>query len=128
MSKLHRDESLWLFDYESCDTCESCLLGKMANLPFKGKGECAIGLLDLIHADVCGPISTHDRGGLIYFTSFIDDFSRYGYLYLMRNKYEAFEKFKELRNEVKRQLWRSIRTLRSNRGGEYLSQDLWIVG
>ena len=37
MVKLHKSESLGSFDYESCDTCEYCLLGKMTKLPFNGK-------------------------------------------------------------------------------------------
>ena len=59
--------------------------------PFKGKGEWANGPLNVIHSDVCGPMSTHARGGFIYFITFIDDYSRYGYLYLMRYKSEAFD-------------------------------------
>ncbi|KAJ9539184.1 hypothetical protein OSB04_031917 [Centaurea solstitialis] len=54
---------------------------------------------------------------------FTDDFSRYGYAYLIRHKSEAFEKFKEYHNEVHNQLDRKIKFLRSNRGGEYLSQE-----
>ena len=100
----------------------ACLLGKMTKLPFKGKGERANGLLDLIHTNVYGPMSVHARGGFVYFITFIDDYSRYGYLYLMRYKSEAFEKFKEFRNEVEKQLRRSIKALRSDHGGEYLSQ------
>ena len=70
----------------------------MTKLPFKGKGEQANGLLDLIHTDVCGPMSVYARGGFVYFITFIDDHSRHGYLYLMRYKSEAFERFKEFRN------------------------------
>ncbi|KAK8574678.1 hypothetical protein V6N12_062367 [Hibiscus sabdariffa] len=40
------------------------------------------------------------RGGFQYFITFTDDFSRYGYIYLMRHKSEALEKFKEFKNEV----------------------------
>ena len=119
MTKLHRCGSLGSFHYESFDTCESCLLGKMTKLPFKGNGERANGLLDLIHTDVCGPMSMHARGGFVYFITFIDEYSRYGYLYLMSYKFEAFERFKELRNEVEKQLGRSIKSLRSDQGGEY---------
>ena len=46
MTKLHKCGSLGSFDYESFDIYESCLLGKMTKLPFKGKGERASGLLD----------------------------------------------------------------------------------
>ena len=66
-------------------------------------------------------MSTHAKGGFIYFITFIDDFSRYGYLYLMKNKLEAFEEFKEFRIEVEKQLGRSIKALISAQGGEYLS-------
>ena len=78
MFKLHKDGSLVSFDYESYDSCESCLLGKMKKLTFKGKGERASGLLDLIHTNVCGLISMHDKGGFIYFIAFTGDYSKYG--------------------------------------------------
>ena len=114
ITKLHKSVSLGSFDYESFYICELCLLGKMTKLPFKGKGERARGLLDLIHIDVCDPMSMHARGGFIYFITFIDDYSRYGYLYLMRYKSEAFEKFKEFRSKVEKQLGSSIKSLRSD--------------
>ena len=66
-------------------------------------------------------MSTHARGGFIYFITFTDDYSRYGYLYLIKYKSKAFEKFKEIMNEVEKQLGRSIKILRSDRGDEYLS-------
>src|SRR4051812_40284399 len=47
----------------------------------------------------------------------------YGYMYLMRRKSETFEKFKEFQNEVENQLGKTIKLLRSDRGGEYLSQE-----
>ena len=68
-------------------------------------------------------MSINARGGFIYIITFIDDHSRNGYLYLMRYKSEAFEKFKELKNEVESQLRRSIKTLRSDSSGEYLSLE-----
>ena len=61
----------------------------------------------------------HAKGGFVYFITFIDDYSRYGYLYLMRYKFETIERFKEFKNEVEKQLGRSIKSLRSYRGGEY---------
>jgi hypothetical protein len=70
------------FEFESFDTCESCLLEKMTKTPFTGQSD----LLGLVHNDVCGPMGSVARGGFQYFISFTDDFSRYGYIYLMRNK------------------------------------------
>ncbi|CAN0875011.1 Retrovirus-related Pol polyprotein from transposon TNT 1-94 [Linum grandiflorum] len=110
------------FSCESFDTCEACLMGKMTRSPFPGQGQRANDLLDLIHTDVCGPMSSMARGGFRYFITFTDDLSRYGYIYLMKHKSESFEKFKEFQNEVQNQLGRTIKAIRSDRGGEYLSQ------
>ncbi|KAK8705299.1 hypothetical protein V6N13_048903 [Hibiscus sabdariffa] len=96
---------------------------KITKVSFSGKGERASDLLGLIHSDVCGPMNTQARGGFQYFITFTDDFSRYGYIYLMRHKSEALERFKEFKNEVHNQHGKSIKALRSDRGGEYLSQD-----
>ncbi|KAL0394503.1 UNVERIFIED_CONTAM: hypothetical protein Slati_4416500 [Sesamum latifolium] len=97
--------------------------GKMTKKPFVGQSAIANGLLDLVHTDVCGPISIPARGGFSYFITFTDDHSRYGYVYLMRYKFEAFRRFKEYRLEVENQTNRKIKALRSDRGGEYLSGE-----
>ena len=55
--------------------------------------------------------------------TFIDDYSRYGYVYLMKYKSETFEKFKEFRAEVEKQLGKSIKALRLDQSEEYLSQE-----
>ena len=54
-------------------------------------------LLELIHTDVCEPINIRARGGYEYFITFTDDHSKYGYVYIMQHKSEAFAKFKEFR-------------------------------
>ncbi|KAL0448926.1 UNVERIFIED_CONTAM: hypothetical protein Slati_1449000 [Sesamum latifolium] len=72
--------------------------------------------------NVCGPLSIPARGGSSYFITFTDDHSRYGYVYLIRYKSEAFGRFKEYRLEVENQTNRKKKALRSDRGGEYLSE------
>ena len=57
MKKIHADDLLESLDYESFDTCEPCLMGKMTKTPFYGTMERAPDLLETIHTDVCGPIS-----------------------------------------------------------------------
>ncbi|KAL0402288.1 UNVERIFIED_CONTAM: Retrovirus-related Pol polyprotein from transposon TNT 1-94 [Sesamum latifolium] len=91
--------------------------------PFVGQSVIANNLLDLVHIDVCGPLNTPARGGFSYFITFTDDYSLYGYVYLMRYKSEAFGRFKEYRLEVENQTGRKIKALRSDRGGEYLSGE-----
>ena len=51
--------------------------------------------------------------------TFIDDFSRYGYVYLISHKSEALERFKIFKTEVEKQLGKVIKIVRSDRGSEY---------
>ena len=81
---------------------------------FNGKPERCTGTLELIHTDVCGPLSVRARNQHVYFITFTDDYSPYGYVYLMRQKSESFEKFKEFRQEVEKQLGREIKALLLN--------------
>jgi transposase InsO family protein len=98
-------------------------MGKMTRTLFSVSIERAIDLLEIIHTDVCGPMSVPARGGYHYFVTFTNDLSRYGYIYLMKHKSEMFEKFKEFQSEVENHRNRKIKFLRSNRGGEYLSYE-----
>ena len=91
---LNQKEIFEIGDCESLPTYESYLLGKMTKSPFTEKGERANELLGLVHTDVCGPMSISARGGYVYFITFIDDLSRYGYVYLMKHKSNFFEIFK----------------------------------
>src|SRR3954466_6108415 len=68
MKKLHSDGLFESLDFESFDTCEPFLMGKMTRTPFSG------------------PMSVSARGGYRYFVTFTDDLSRNGYIYLMKHK------------------------------------------
>ena len=52
---------------------------------------------------------------------FIDDHFRYDYIYLIHHKSKEFEKFRQFKFETEKQLGKTIKALRSDRGGEYLS-------
>ena len=80
-------------DVTTLPVYEPCLKGKMTMRSFKTIGYRAKEVLDLVHTNLCGPMSTSARGGYEYFISFMDNCSRYGYIYLMHHKSEAFEKF-----------------------------------
>ncbi|GJS06364.1 retrotransposon protein, putative, ty1-copia subclass [Tanacetum coccineum] len=123
IAKLQHDGLLKSMDDESLDVCVSCISGKMARKPFTHASERADDLLGLIHNDVCGLFRTTSREGANYYVTFTDDFSRYGYVYLIKHKHEVFEMFKTFQNEVENQLGKTIKALQSNRGGEYLSQE-----
>ncbi|KAL0463213.1 UNVERIFIED_CONTAM: hypothetical protein Slati_0208900 [Sesamum latifolium] len=121
--RLVDSKNLEIDNSDHLPTCVSCLKGKMTKKPFVGQSAIANGLLDLVHTDVCGPLSIPARGGFSYFITFTNDHSRYGYVCLMRYKSEAFGRFKEYRLEVENETNRKIKALRSDRGGEYLSGE-----
>ena len=74
-------------------------------------------LLEVIHFDVCSPMSAEACGGYCYFLIFTDDFGRYRYIYLMKHKSETFEKFKRFQSEVKNHHNNKIMFLRSDQKG-----------
>ena len=123
IQRLIKDGLLEPLDFDEFLVCESCLEGKMTKQPFNVKGRRAQELLDLVHTDVRGPMLTQAKGGYEYFITFTDDYSRYGYVYLMKRKSEAFEKFKEFRAEVENQLGKHINSIRFDRVGKYLLGD-----
>ncbi|GKD47346.1 retrotransposon protein, putative, ty1-copia subclass [Tanacetum coccineum] len=95
----------------------------MAQKPYSHQVERAKDLLGLIHTDVCGPFRIVSRQGASYFVTFTDDFSRYGYVYLLKHKHEVFETFKVFQKELENQLGKTIKSLRFDHGGEYMSQE-----
>ena len=111
IQRLIKDDLLEPLDFDGFPVCESCLEGKMTKRPFNAKGRRAQELLELVHTDLCGPMSTQAKGGYEYFITFIDDYSRYGYVYLMKWKSETFEKFKEFKAEVENQLSKYIKAI-----------------
>ena len=63
---------------------------------------------------MCGLINIRAHGGYNYFITFTDDHSRYGYVYLMHHKSDSFDKFKEYKTEVEKQLGKPIKAIQSN--------------
>ena len=78
IQRLIKDVLLEPLDFDKFPVCESCLEGKMTIRPFNAKGRRAQELLELVHSDVCGPMSIQARGGYEYFVTFTDDYSRFG--------------------------------------------------
>ena len=108
IQRLIKDGLLEPLDFGGFPICQSCLEGKITKRLFNTKGRRAQELLELVHTNVCGPMSTQAKGG---------------YVYLMRWKSETFEKFKEFRAEVENQLGKRINAIQFDRGGEYLLGD-----
>nr|GEV74698.1 zinc finger, CCHC-type [Tanacetum cinerariifolium] len=100
------------------ESCKTCMSTKITRQPFKGvNGKSKV--LDLIHSDLCDFHVNPSLGHNKYVIAFIDDASRYCYVYLLHAKHEALDKFKIYKQEVKLQRQDLIKVLRTDRGGEY---------
>nr|GEX08091.1 hypothetical protein [Tanacetum cinerariifolium] len=110
IEKLQHDELLNSTDLKDFSKCVPCMFGKMARKPYSHQVERAKDLLGLIHTNVCGPFKIVSRQRASYFVTFTDDFSRYGYVYLLKHKHEVFETFKVFQKEVENQLENSLIT------------------
>ncbi|KAL8140605.1 hypothetical protein V2J09_006626 [Rumex salicifolius] len=108
-------DSLDLTDYE---VCVECVKGKLTNTR-KISANRSTDVLELIHSDICEPFPTAAWNGQQYFITFIDDYSRYGYIYLIREKSQSLDVFKSYKAEVELQLGKKIKAVKSDRGGEY---------
>ena len=77
--------------------------------------------MELIHSDVFGPVKQTSISGMRYMVTFIDDYSRYVWVFFMKEKSETFSKFQEFKTTVEGELGMKIHCLRSKTGGEYTS-------
>ena len=116
IKRLVNDGVLSTLDYTDSETCVDCIKGKQTNKSKKGANRSS-DILEIIHTDICYP--EMDAHGQKYFITFIDDYSRYMYIYLLHNKNEALDAFKVFKAEVENQCGKQIKIVRSDRGGEY---------
>ena len=75
-------------------------------------------ILEIIHSDVCGPMSSSSLSGSVYYVSFIDEFYRKTWIYFMKKKYEVFSKCKEFKSLIENHTKNKIKTFRSDNGGD----------
>lgn len=104
--------------------CGDYQLGKQckSNIP-KQNTQSASSMNEFIHADLCGPLPHGSLSRSKYFIVFIDYYSCKSWTYFMKTKSEGFEKFKFFKRCVKFKTNIRIKTLRSDKGGEFLSNE-----
>jgi len=119
IQRLVKNEILPDLDFTDLGICVDCIKGKHTKHTIKKAATRNKQLLKLIHTDICGLLEASAYGGEKYFITFIDDFSRYGYIYLLHEKSQSVDALEVFINEVERQLDRKVKIVRSNRGGEY---------
>jgi hypothetical protein len=108
---------------EHQDVCRGCALGKFAKASFPSSDNRSAGILDLVHTDVCMPMSQKSLSGCEYYLTFIDDYSKKTWIYFLKAKSEVFARFQEFRALVENQSGKRIKVLRSDNGGEYSSRQ-----
>ncbi|RVX03812.1 Retrovirus-related Pol polyprotein from transposon TNT 1-94 [Vitis vinifera] len=118
IQRLVSDGILDPLDFSDFQVCIECIKGKQTNMKKKNANRCS-DVLELIHTDICGPFPTPSWNGQQYFITFIDDYSRYGYFYLIHEKSQSLDVFKNFKAEVENQLSKKIKAVRFDRGGEY---------
>ena len=103
--------------------CEICEIAKCHRLPFKRKKIRTTKPLQLIHTDVCGPIKPSSIEGFRYFLTFTDDYTRFSQVYVLSSRTQVYEKFLEYKAYVENHHNDKIKTLRSDNGTEYTSNQ-----
>ncbi|WVZ71925.1 hypothetical protein U9M48_020454 [Paspalum notatum var. saurae] len=106
------------------ELCDSCLAGKQRRSPFAKKAKYRAGdRLELVHGDLCGPISPTTHGGRKYFLLLVDDTTRFMWLRLLSSKDEAPEAIKHFQAKVEAETGNKLKVLRTDRGGEFTSVE-----
>lgn len=98
--------------------CSACQQAKSHQLPYSKSSSVSSHPLELVFSDVWGP-APESAGRYKYYVSFIDDFSKFTWIYLLKSKSEVFQKFHEFQNLVERLFDRKIITMQTDWGGEY---------
>lgn len=104
--------------------CDGCAFGKQHRLSFDLRPERSTSCGEIIHADVCGPMSEDSYGGSRYFVLFKDDFSHFRFVFFMKAKSEVIEKFKVVLKLAEKQCGHFIKVLQTDNGTEFVNNDM----
>lgn len=107
--------------------CKICLLAKMTRSSHSPKNIKSNEPLEKVHTDLSGIIRTPSVGNIRYFLTFIDDYTRFTTVYLLKSKEEVFEKFVEYKAFVENKFSRKIKKLRSDNGTEYTNHRFQLL-
>ena len=104
--------------------CQACLVAKQIRQPFPAMAQFrAEAPLELLHMDLCGPITPTTMAGNRYFLLIVDDFTRWMWVFVIKTKDQALASFTKFKPLAENTAGRRIKTLRSDRGGEFLSGE-----
>ena len=121
IEKLVKNEILPPLEFSDLEQCIECIKGKYVK-KIKKDVKRSTEILEIIHTDICGPFPVKSVDSNDSFITFTDDYSRFGYIYPIKERTEAFDKFKIFKVEVENQHDLKIKIVRSDRGGEYFGR------
>lgn len=105
------------------EVCQGCLMSKHVRSSFPGQAMyTAKEGLEIVHGDLCGPITPATKAGNKYFLLLVDDYTRVMWVDFLKSKDETLEAFKNFRAKIEKGTDRKIKTLRTDRGGEFTSK------
>jgi hypothetical protein len=105
--------------------CEGYVLIKHPQEKFdKKKSQRASAPLDMIHSDLMGPFPHPSINKVRFFLIFVDDFSRFTWIYFLRQKFEVFQHLKDFKALVETQFRKKIKVLQTDNGGEYVNHEI----
>ena len=94
--------------------CMPCQFGKQTALPFNNNVSHALSPFDFIHSDVWSPSPITTQGGSHYFFIFVDDFSRYTWIYLFKNRSKLYQIYYDFTIMIETQFSKPIKVFKSN--------------
>lgn len=103
--------------------CKSCALSKSSKLPFFSSNNRANAPLVKIHCDLWGPATILSNQGFRYYVILVDDFSRFSWIYPLKNKSDFYTVFIKFQAMVEKQFHREIEIFHSDQGGEFSKQE-----
>jgi hypothetical protein len=94
--------------------CMSCQFGKQTNLPFNNSDSFSSTPFDLVHSDVWDPAPFTTEGGSRYFVIFVDDYSRFTWIYMLKHRSNLVLIFQTFHKMIQTQFSRTIKVFRSD--------------
>jgi hypothetical protein len=104
--------------------CSPCVQAKHARPPFPVSDSETFDICELVHMDVCGPYQETSLGGAKYVATFLDDYYKFSVVRTIAFKSDVAAEVKNVIEMLERQTGRQVKTVRTDRGSEYLNKEL----